>query len=71
MDFDWSLIGHLFLTNFSYWWLIVASIALGYIVGAIPGFNAANTIIVLLPMTFAMRPDMAMAFMVGSRRSPL
>lgn len=65
MAFDWSLIGHLFLTNLSYWWLIVASIALGYIVGAIPGFNAANTIIVLLPMTFAMRPDMAMAFMVA------
>lgn len=65
MDADWTLIGNLFLRDLGYWWLIIPSILLGYIVGAIPGFSAANTIIILLPITFAMKPEMALVFMVA------
>ena len=45
-----SLFGH----TLSFWWLIIPAIFLGLIVGAIPGFSAANTIIILLPLTLAM-----------------
>ena len=38
---------------------------LGLIVGAVPGFSAANTIIILLPLTLAMDPEMGLVFMVA------
>jgi len=51
-----SLFGH----TLSYWWLIVPAIFLGLIVGAIPGFSAANTIIILLPLTLAMGEELGL-----------
>ena len=55
----------LFVTTLNYWWIIIAATILGIVVGAIPGFSAANTIIVLLPITLAMPPETAMIFMVA------
>ena len=49
----------------SYWWIILPATLLGVLVGAIPGFSAANTIIVLLPLTLTMEPVTAMFFMVA------
>ena len=43
-----SLFGH----TLSYWWLIIPAIFLGLIVGAIPGFSAANTIIILVRLVW-------------------
>lgn len=58
-----------FIDNFfhilGYWWVIIPSIFLGLVVGAIPGFSAANTIIVLLPFTFVMEVEVGLIFMVA------
>ena len=48
-----------------YWWIIIPGTILGIVVGAIPGFSAANTIIILLPITLAMEPATGMIFMVA------
>jgi putative tricarboxylic transport membrane protein len=56
MEFDWVFLGGMFLHTFTFWWIILPAIFLGLIVGAIPGFSAANTIIILLPLTIAMDP---------------
>jgi putative tricarboxylic transport membrane protein len=48
-----------------YWWIIIPGTILGIVVGAIPGFSAANTIIILLPVTLAMEPATGMIFMVA------
>ncbi len=56
-----SLFGH----TLSFWWLIIPAIFLGLIVGAIPGFSAANTIIILLPLTLAMGEELGLIFMVA------
>ena len=55
----------LFTDTIGYWWVIIPATLLGIIVGAIPGFSAANTIIILLPMTLAMEPATGMIFMVS------
>ena len=65
MEFDWGIFAEQFARTFSFWWLIVPSILLGLIVGAIPGFSAANTIIILLPLTLAMDPETGLVFMVA------
>ena len=65
MDFHLSLFLDLFLHTFTYWWLILPAIVLGIVVGAVPGFSAANTIIVLLPLTLSMDPEMGLVFMVA------
>ena len=65
MEIDWGLFGELFARTFSFWWVILPAILLGLIVGAIPGFSAANTIIILLPMTLAMEPEIGLIFMVA------
>ena len=65
MEFDPGLFVELFSRMFSFWWLILPAILLGLIVGAIPGFSAANTIIILLPLTLAMDPEMGLVFMVA------
>ncbi len=54
-----------FAHSMSFWWVILPSIVIGVIVGAIPGFSAANTIIVLLPLTLAMGPEIGMIFMIS------
>ena len=65
MAFSWGLFAEQFARTFTFWWVIVPSILLGLIVGAIPGFSAANTIIILLPLTLAMDPEIGMIFMVA------
>ena len=54
MEMSLSFLAQLFAHSFSFWWIIIPAIFLGLIVGAIPGFSAANTIIILLPLTLAM-----------------
>jgi putative tricarboxylic transport membrane protein len=65
MEIDWGLFVELFARTFTFWWVILPAILLGLIVGAIPGFSAANTIIILLPMTLAMEPEIGLIFMVA------
>jgi len=65
MEFEWALFGEMFLRTFTFWWVILPAIFLGLIVGAIPGFSAANTIIILLPLTIAMDPEVGLIFMVA------
>ncbi len=65
MSFDWSLFWPLFVDMLSMWWLILPAIFLGIIVGAIPGFSAANTIIILLPLTLAVDVKTGIVFMVA------
>ena len=56
-----DLLGH----TLSFWWVIIPTIFLGLLVGAIPGFSAANTIIILLPLTLAMDVEIGLIFMVA------
>ncbi len=65
MEFEWALYGELFARTMTFWWVIIPAIFLGLIVGAIPGFSAANTIIILLPLTLAMDPEVGLIFMVA------
>ncbi|MDP6175904.1 MAG: tripartite tricarboxylate transporter permease, partial [Rhodospirillales bacterium] len=65
MGFDPGLFVELFFNTIEYWWIILPAIFLGLIVGAIPGFSAANTIIILLPLTLAMEPEIGLIFMVA------
>jgi putative tricarboxylic transport membrane protein len=65
MDDTLSLFAELFLRTLSYWWVLIPTIFLGLIVGAIPGFSAANTIIVLMPLTLAMEVETGLIFMVA------
>ena len=61
--------GELFLSllahALTFWWVIIPAILLGLVVGAIPGFSAANTIIILLPLTLAVDVEIGLAFMVA------
>ena len=65
MEFQWGMYIELFARTFTFWWVILPAIFLGLLVGAIPGFSAANTIIILLPMTLAMDPETGLIFMVA------
>ena len=65
MAADLSVFLDLFVDTLGYWWIIVPATVLGVVVGAIPGFSAANTIIILLPITLAMPPAEGMIFMVA------
>jgi putative tricarboxylic transport membrane protein len=62
---DAGFFADLFLHTLSMWWVVVPSIFLGLIVGAIPGFSAANTIIILLPLTLVMEVEIGLIFMVS------
>ena len=62
---DLGVLADLFVQTLSYWWVILAGTALGVVVGAVPGFSAANTIIILLPITLSMDPATGMIFMVA------
>ena len=64
MNFDIGVFLNLLVETLSYWWLIIPATLLGVVVGAVPGFSAANTIIILLPITLAMEPATGMIFMV-------
>ena len=65
MEFQWDIFPPLFAHTLSYWWVIIPAIFLGLLVGAIPGFSAANTIIILLPLTLAMGVETGLVFMVA------
>jgi len=65
MEFQAGLFIELFARTFSFWYVILPAILLGLVVGAIPGFSAANTIIILLPLTLAMDPEVGLIFMVA------
>ena len=60
MEYDLSFFGEMFVRTFSFWWVIIPAIFLGLVVGAIPGFSAANTIIIMLPLTLAMDPEIVL-----------
>ena len=62
---DIATFGQLFLHSLSFWWVIIPSVLLGMVVGALPGFSAANTIIVLLPLTLAMPVEVGLIFMIA------
>ena len=59
------ILGEVFLDTLSYWWVIIPTIFLGLIVGGVPGFSAANTIIILMPLTLSMDLEMGLVFMVS------
>jgi putative tricarboxylic transport membrane protein len=65
MDFQWDIFPALFAHNLGYWYVILPAIFLGLVVGAIPGFSAANTIIILLPMTLALEVEVGLIFMLA------
>ncbi len=65
MEPDLAFFAQLFVDMLGYWWIIVPTTVLGIVVGAIPGFSAANTIIILLPLTLSAPVDQAMIFMVA------
>ncbi len=65
MTFDFGTFASLFVDVLGFWWIIIPGTLLGILVGAIPGFSAANTIIILLPLTLAMEPASGMIFMVA------
>lgn len=62
---DLGVFVDLFVSTLDFWWVIIPATLLGLLVGAVPGFSAANTIIVLLPVTLAMEPATGMIFMVS------
>ncbi len=45
--------------------VLAAGVLLGLVVGAIPGLNDTITMAVLVPVTFAMKPDYAFCLLVG------
>jgi putative tricarboxylic transport membrane protein len=61
----WDLLGQLFAQQLSLWWILWPGILLGIVVGFLPGFNAENTLIMLLPLTLAMPVEHALAFMTS------
>ncbi len=59
-----AILVEVFFETLSFWWVIIPTIFLGLIVGGIPGFSAANTIIILMPLTLAMTLQTGLVFMV-------
>lgn len=60
-----DLLIDLFATALGYWWIILIGTTVGIIIGAVPGFGAHNTIIILLPLTLAVPIDKGLTFMVS------
>ncbi len=60
-----SILAEVFLDTIGYWYVIIPTIFLGLIVGGIPGFSAANTIIILMPLTLAMDLQTGLIFMIS------
>src|SRR5919106_342984 len=65
MGWDMALLGQLIGNSFALLWVIVPAVLFGIIVGALPGFSASNTLIILLPLTLTMELDVALAFMAS------
>ncbi|MGC1428972.1 MAG: tripartite tricarboxylate transporter permease [Albidovulum sp.] len=60
-----AILTEVFLETIGYWYVIIPTIFLGLIVGGIPGFSAANTIIILMPLTLAMDLQTGLVFMIA------
>jgi putative tricarboxylic transport membrane protein len=65
MGWDPGLFAELIGRSFELLWVIVPAVLFGIIVGALPGFSASNTLIILLPLTLTMDLDVALAFMAS------
>lgn len=65
MEFSAAMLTASFLNSLGYWYVILPAIVLGIVVGAIPGFSAANTIIILLPLALAVDVKTGLAFMIA------
>ena len=65
IEYDWSILAPTFVHTLSFWWVMLPAILPGLVVGAIPGFSAANTIIILLPLTLAMDIEVGLVFMIS------
>lgn len=65
MGWDTGLFLSIVGEQFGLWWVIIPAILLGIIVGAVPGFSAQNTLIILLPLTLTMDVNVALAFMIS------
>ncbi len=65
MGWDFNLLLDLIAMSFGYWWIIVPAVILGVIIGAVPGFNAQNSLIILLPLTLTMEVNKALIFMTS------
>ncbi|HKB52816.1 MAG TPA: tripartite tricarboxylate transporter permease, partial [Ramlibacter sp.] len=62
---SWDFLVTQFGVQFGMWWVIVPAILLGIVVGALPGFSAQNSLIILLPLTLSMNIHAALAFMIA------
>jgi putative tricarboxylic transport membrane protein len=62
---SWEFLAGQFATQFGLWWVILPAIALGIVVGILPGFSPQNTLIMLLPLTLAVPVEQALAFMIA------
>ena len=65
MELDAATLSGLFIHAFSLWYVIIPAVLIGIVMGAIPGFAAHNTIIILLPLTLALNVETALVFMVA------
>lgn len=65
MELSAGALFDLFIHSLSLWWVIVPAVLVGILMGAIPGFAAHNTIIMLLPLTLAFEVEVALTFMVA------
>lgn len=65
MGWDTELLLQLIYMAFGWWWIIIPAVILGTIVGAVPGFNAQNVLVMLLPLTLAMKVEVALVFMAS------
>lgn len=65
MELDLATLAELFGRSFSLWWAIIPGVALGLVVGVLPGFSPQNTLIILLPVTLAVDIEAALAFMIA------
>ena len=65
MELNPATLLELFWHSLSMWWLIIPAVMIGILMGAIPGFAAHNTIIMLLPLTLVFDVDLALTFMVA------
>ena len=65
MEVQWEIFPALLMQTLGYWYVILPAVLLGMIVGAVPGFSAANTIIILLPLTLSMDVQVGLVFMVA------
>ncbi|WP_148133617.1 tripartite tricarboxylate transporter permease [Candidatus Formimonas warabiya] len=49
----------------SYIWIVPLGVALGMVIGAIPGLTSSNSLAIMLPILFAMPPESGLIFMVS------